>query len=101
MIEMATTTKTKKSPWSMCHGAVRTKAASKKEHTFDLTAKDYESAIRQIKRHAESNYRDSHHECTLFYNGNIVGWAFRMDGKMIYVAKDTLQYIGILPRTKN
>lgn len=92
---------TKKSQWSMCHGAVRTKTAAKKERPYDLNAKDYESAIRQIKRHAESNYRDNHHECTLFYNGNIVGWAFRVDGKMIYVAKDTLQYIGLLPRSKN
>lgn len=92
---------TKKSPWSMCHGAVRTKAAAKKEHPYDLNAKDYESAIRQVKNHAESNYRDLYHQCTLFYNGNIVGWAFRSDGKMIYVDKNTLQRIGILPKSKS
>lgn len=86
-----------KDRWSMCYGIVKTKLPTKKENVWSFNAKDYESAIRQIKKYAQSNYRDNHKEATLFLNGNVVGWAFRTDGKIIYVDKWTLIHIGLLP----
>ena len=90
-----------KSSWAMCYGIVKTKQSSTRETVWDMNAKDYESAIRQIKKSAQSNYRDSYKEATLFHNGSVSGWAFRVDGKIIYVDKYALQDIGLLPRSKN
>lgn len=82
----------------MCYGIVKGKMP---KDVWEINAKDYESAIRQIKRYAQSNYRDNYKESTLFYNGHVSGWCFRMDGKIIYVAKYVMQDIGLIPKSRN
>lgn len=84
--------------YQMCYGIVKGKVPVK--GSWIINAKDYESAIRQVKRAAQSNYRDSNKDSTLFYNGRVVGWAFRTDGKIVYVDKYTMQSIGLIPKTR-
>ena len=84
--------------WNKCFGIVKGKMP--KKDIWAINAKDYESAIRQIKKGALSNYRDNHKEATLFYNGHVVGWCFRTDGKIVYVDKNTMQQIGLIPKPR-
>ena len=83
----------------MCYGIVKGKMPTK--DVWEINAKDYESAIRSIKRYAQSNYRDNYKESTLFYNGHAVGWVFREQGNMIYLDKDQMQRMGIIPKSRN
>ena len=83
----------------MCYGIVKGKMPTK--DVWEINAKDYESAIRSIKRYAQSNYRDYYKESTLFYNGHVIGWVFREHGNMIYLDKDQLQRMGIIPKSRN
>lgn len=85
--------------YTMCYGIVKGKMPTKEVRT--INAKDYESAIRQIKRYAQGNYRDYHKESTLFHNGQVVGWVFRTDGKIVYVTKFVMQDIGLIPKSRN
>lgn len=87
-----------KDKWNVCFGIVKGKMPTKE--CWSINAKDYESAIRCAKRDAQSNYRDNHKEATLFYNGNVAGWVFRTDGKIIYVDKFTMQNIGLIPKSR-
>ena len=83
----------------MCYGIVKGKMPTK--DVWEINAKDYESAIRQIKRYAQGNYHDYYHQSTLFYNGHTVGWVFREQGNMIYLDKDQMQRMGIIPKSRN
>ena len=83
----------------MCYGIVKGKMPTK--DVWEINAKDYESAIRSIKRYAQSNFRDNYKESTLFYNGHVIGWCFREQGNMIYLDKDQMQRMGIIPKSRN
>ncbi len=83
----------------MCYGIVKGKMPKKEIRS--INAKDYESAIRSVKRIAQSNYRDNYKESTLLYNDHAVGWCFRTGGKIIYVDKYVMQDIGLIPKSRN
>lgn len=84
-----------------CFGVVKGKMNPKKERVWEIKAQTVEGAIRSLKSSAQSNYRDFHHEATLFDSmGNVVGWAFREYGQTNFLSKYLLQDVGILPKRK-
>ena len=73
----------------------------KKKGVWEIKALTVEGAIRSLKTSAQSNYRDNHHEATLFdESGNVVGWTFREYGQANFLSKYLLQDVGILPKRK-
>lgn len=94
------TAATNKDRWSMCYGIVKSRPTAKTT-VWTINAKDYESAIRQAKKYAKSNFGDWNHASTLFYNEHVVGWVYRDNGEYIYLDKDQLQRMGILPKSKS
>ena len=93
------TANTSKDRWSVCYGIVKSKRPANKTF-WTLNAKDYESAIRQAKKDARSNYESYDHPATLFYNGHAVGWVFSDAGTMIYISKDQMQRLGLIPKSR-
>lgn len=82
-----------------CFGIVKGKMPSK--GIYEFNASTYESAMRRIKTHAQSNYRDNYKEATLFGDaGRVLGWCFRTGGVIVYVDKYILQDIGLTPKKK-
>lgn len=82
-----------------CFGIVKGKMPS--NGVFEFKASTYESAMRRIKTHAQSNYRDNYKEATLFGDsGRVLGWCFRTGGIIVYVDKYILQDIGLTPKKK-
>lgn len=85
--------------YAICYGIVKGKMPTK--GSYEIKAKDYEAAIRILKKDSKNNYRDYYHQCTLFYNGHAVGWCVREAGDIIYLDKDKLQRIGLMPKRRN
>lgn len=85
--------------WSMCFGIVKSKPTAK-QSVWKINAKDYESAIRQCKKYAQSNYESYTHPATLFLDGHARGWAFKDGNQMIYLDKDLMQRLGLMPRPR-
>lgn len=84
--------------WTMCFGIVKGKMPAK--GVWMINAKDPESAIRQAKKSALSNFRDTYKQVTLFLNGHVAGWVFKCDGKIIYVNKYLLEDIKLIPKSR-
>lgn len=83
--------------YGFCYGIVKGKMP---KSASIFTADSYESAIRKVKSWAKSNYTTNKKECTLFYHGVAFGWAFMLDGKIIYLDRWELEGIGLLPKKK-
>ena len=83
--------------YAMCYGIVKGKMP---KTVWMVNAKNYEGAIRSFKRSAESNQRDMFSQATLFINGDVAGWTFRTEGKQVYVSKNAMQSIGLIPKTR-
>ena len=84
-----------------CFGVVKGKMNPKRERVWEIKAQTVEGAIRSLKSSAQSNYRDNHHEATLFDSrGNVVGWTFKEYGQTNFLSKYLLQDVGILPKRK-
>lgn len=85
--------------YTMCFGIVKTKPTAK-QSVWTVNAKDYESAIRQCKKYAQSNYESYTHPATLFYEGHVVGWVYKDGNQMIYIDKDLMQRLGLMSRPR-
>jgi len=82
-----------------CFGIVKGRMPSK--GVWEFKASTYESAIKQLKTHAQNNYRDDYKESTLFGDGGrVLGWCFRSGGVIVYASKSVLQNIGLMPKRK-
>ena len=81
------------------YGIVKGRMPSK--GVWEFKASTYESAMKQMKTHAQSNYRDDYKQATLFgEGGRVLGWCFITGGVIVYVDKYILQDIGLIPKRK-
>lgn len=81
-----------------CFGIVKGKMP---KSVREIRAKDYESAIRQIKSHSQHNYSSDYKPATLFSEfGRAVGWCFYTGQQTVYVSKMALQSLGLMPKSK-
>ena len=84
-----------------CDGIVKTNLSSTKKRSWEINAKNYDSATRTAKKYAQSNYRDSNKESTLFdAYGTVCGWTLRTDGKIVYLDKWDLENAKLIPKSR-
>lgn len=85
-----------------CYGIVKTNLSSTAErYSWEINAKNYESAIRTAKKYAQSNYRDNTKGSTLFNAyGTVCGWTLMTDGKLVYLDKWDLENAKLIPKSR-